>query len=82
MGRPTQLRMGRSNVANLGADDWARMAELINTYTDVGLDAADASIVAIAERLNQTVIATLDEHDFRIIRPKHTEAFELLPGPG
>ena len=71
---------GQITVADLGRDDWARMAELIDTYTDVGLDAADASIVAIAERLDQTVIASLDERDFRIIRPKHTEAFELLPG--
>ena len=61
--------------------DWVRIAELIDTYTDIGLDAADASIITIAERLNQTVIATLDERDFRIVRPNHTETFDLLPGP-
>jgi uncharacterized protein len=72
---------GELTVEPLGPDDWARIAELIDSYTDIGLDAADASIIAIAERLNQTTIATLDERDFRIVRPAHTEAFELLPGP-
>jgi len=72
---------GPLTVETLTPDDWARIAELIDTYTDVGLDAADASIIAIAERLNQTQIATLDERDFRIIRPNHTDVFELLPGP-
>ena len=28
-----------------------------------------------------TVIATLDERDFRIVRPAHIDAFDLLPGP-
>lgn len=57
-------------------------AALIDSYSDTGLDAADASIIAIAERLDQMVIATLDERDFRIVRPAHADAFDLLPGPG
>lgn len=68
-------------VKALTPRDWARVAALLDTYADIGLDAADASIVAIAERFDQTVIATLDERDFRIVRPAHTDAFELLPGP-
>ena len=47
-----------------------------------GHDIIDASTIAIAERLDQTVIATLDERDFRIVRPAHIDAFDLLPGPG
>lgn len=73
---------GSIDVIDLADTDWARIAELLGSYTDIDLDAADASIVAVVERLNQTVIATLDERDFRIIRPNHTDAFELLPGPG
>ncbi|NOX29810.1 MAG: PIN domain-containing protein, partial [Actinobacteria bacterium] len=73
---------GELGVETLTLDDWDRIAELVHTYKDIGLDAADASIIAIAERLNQTTIATLDERDFRIVRPAHTDAFELLPGPG
>ena len=36
----------------------------------------------VAERLGQTAIATLNHRDFRVVRPKHCEAFELLPAPG
>ncbi|MGH9139336.1 MAG: PIN domain-containing protein, partial [Acidimicrobiales bacterium] len=59
--------------------DWARISELVAAYADLGLDAADASIIAIAERHHQTTIATLDHRDFRVVRPAHVEAFELVP---
>jgi hypothetical protein len=39
----------------------------------------DASITAVAERLDITRILTLDQRDFRIIRPRHCDYFELLP---
>ncbi|MFV0526649.1 MAG: type II toxin-antitoxin system VapC family toxin [Acidimicrobiales bacterium] len=70
---------GGITVIDLTADDWARIAALLGTYADIGLDAADASMIAIAERFDQTTIATLDKRDFRIVRPSHVNAFELLP---
>ena len=39
----------------------------------------DASIVAIAERLNVTRIATLDQRHFRMMRPRHVDALTLPP---
>lgn len=39
----------------------------------------DASIVAIAERLGVTQIATLDRRHFGVVRPNHVDAFTLLP---
>ena len=72
---------GDIDVIDLTAADWVRVHELIATYADASLDIIDASTIATAERLNQTQIATLDERDFRIVRPNHTDAFELLPGP-
>lgn len=72
---------GELRVEPLTASDWARVAELCDTYSDIGLDAADASLVALAERLDLSTIATLDERDFRIIRPSHINAFDLVPGP-
>lgn len=39
----------------------------------------DASLVAIAERLGVTEIATLDRRDFTVVRPRHVGAFVLLP---
>ncbi|MCP4964425.1 MAG: PIN domain-containing protein [bacterium] len=76
----TAISQGQLNTEPLTSTDWARITELLDTYSNISLDAADASIVAIAERLDQTVIATLDERDFRIIRPDHAAAFEPSKG--
>jgi uncharacterized protein len=36
-------------------------------------------VIAIAERLQLTEIATLDHRHFTVVRPHHTAAFVLLP---
>jgi len=56
-----------------------RIADLIETYSDLGLSGADASLIVLAERLNATVIATLDRRHFGVVRPNHVAAFELIP---
>jgi len=59
--------------------DLERCAELIERYADLPLGAADASVIALAERLKIKTILTLDRRHFSIVRPRHTEAFRLLP---
>lgn len=59
--------------------DYQRAAALMRQYADAKLDFIDAIIVAIAERLNITRLLTLDQRDFRLIRPNHCQTFELLP---
>jgi predicted nucleic acid-binding protein len=59
--------------------DWLRIAELVVKYQDLPLGTADASVVACAERLGVTTIATLDRRHFSVVRPRHVEGFELLP---
>jgi len=59
--------------------DWARVAELVETYTDLGLGTVDASVIAGAERLGVTTVATLDRRHFSVVRPRHVDAFELVP---
>jgi predicted nucleic acid-binding protein len=61
------------------ATDYARMAELVSQYSDLGLGTTDACLVAIAERLNILEIATLDHRHFGVVRPSHIRAFTLLP---
>jgi hypothetical protein len=39
----------------------------------------DASVVVVAERLEETTIATLDHRHFSVVRPLHAEAFTLVP---
>lgn len=72
---------GEILVEDLTTQDWARIANLLSTYSDLGLDAADASVIAVAERHQQTTIATLDHRDFRVVRPDHCDVFELIPTP-
>ncbi|RMI31057.1 PIN domain-containing protein [Nocardia stercoris] len=59
--------------------DWLRIAELVARYRDRPLGTADASVIAAAERLKITQIATVDRRHFSAVRPRHVEAFELLP---
>lgn len=60
-------------------DDLLRMAELVAQYHDLPLGTVDASVIATAERLRVTEIATVDRRHFTVVRPAHTEAFHLLP---
>lgn len=53
--------------------------ELIETDADMGLGLVDASVVAIAEGLRITTVATLNRRDFTVVRPGHGEALELIP---
>jgi uncharacterized protein len=59
--------------------DWARIGELCARYEDLPLGIVDASVVALAERLGATRIATLDRRHFSAVRPEHVAAFTLLP---
>jgi hypothetical protein len=62
-------------------DDAAEQApEIAQQYADLGVSLADASLVALAARLQTIEIATFDERHFRAIRPLWGgDAFRLLP---
>jgi len=55
------------------------MADLVLTYGDLPLGTTDASVVAIAERLKLTDVATLDRRHFTVVRPSHVNSLTLLP---
>ncbi len=65
--------------APLILDDLDRLREIVSTYADAELDIVDCCIMAIAERLNLTRIATFDRRDFAMVRPRHCDFLELLP---
>jgi len=70
---------GEIQVEPITPTDARRIADLIETYADLGLGGTDASLIAIAERLKATTIATLDRRHFGVVRPSHTTAFGLVP---
>ncbi len=59
--------------------DWPRIAELVERYGDFPLGGTDASVVALAERLDTDLVITLDVRHFGAVRPRHCPAFRLLP---
>lgn len=73
------IAQGEFLVEHPTQPDFARMAELVWQYRDWPLGAVDASIVALAERLGITTIATLDRRHFGAVQPRHVSSFELVP---
>jgi predicted nucleic acid-binding protein len=66
-------------LAEVEEGDISRIAELVEQYASLPLGIVDASVIAIAERLNLTEVATADHRHFSIVRPKYVSAFRLLP---
>ena len=73
------LAEGDFAAVDLTAADYARMAELVDTYGDLPLGTTDASVIAVAERLKLTDVATLDRRHFTGVRPSHVNSLTLLP---
>ena len=86
-------RGGRSAVSALRADlsagayliEWwsgaiVAAVDIAERYADNGLAITDASLVALAGRLETVDLATIDERHFRAVRPlAGGKAFRLLP---
>lgn len=70
---------GAYELADFGPDDVVTAMELIDRYADLRLGLSDASVVVLAARHRTTRLLTLDERDFRPVRPLYGNAFTLLP---
>lgn len=85
LGADAEVRfLGDLAAGNLIAEpvrpaDWLRIAELVAAYRDLPLGTVDASVVAVAERLDLVQLATLDRRHFTVVRPGHAPAFEIVP---
>lgn len=71
--------LGTLDVEAPSREDFQRIAELVEQYADFPLGGTDASVIALAERMNAETIITLDRRHFAAVRPKHCAAFRLLP---
>lgn len=47
--------------------------------TEPGPVVTSAMVIALAERLGQTRVATLDRRHFAVVRPTNCDAFDLIP---
>lgn len=73
------IATGDFELVDLVPEDFVRMAELVRQYEALPLGTTDASVIALAERLDVEEIATLDHRHFRVVRPSHVGSFTLLP---
>ena len=60
--------------------DLSRMQALMAQYRDQPMDFADASLVALAERLSLIKVFTVDRRDFSVYRLEGKKAFMVI-GP-
>jgi predicted nucleic acid-binding protein len=70
---------GNMRIEQITSKDLLRVVSILDKYADSGVDLVDATIMALSERLGITRILTTDQRHFRLFRPKHCVAFELLP---
>ena len=68
---------GEIAVEDLGRRDFARAGELMSDYDWLGF--VDATVVAVAERLKMSSVATTDRRHFGAVKPVHTERFTVVP---
>ncbi|HEX5308962.1 MAG TPA: PIN domain-containing protein [Solirubrobacteraceae bacterium] len=73
------LADGELVVEPVADSDWPRIYELMEQYLDLPLGMVDASVIALAERREIETIATLDHRHFHTVRPRHVQAFTLVP---
>ncbi len=69
----------RLEAIDLTGEDWVRCEELLEQYADLRLDLMDASLIALAERLRATRVATLNHRDFRVVRPATSRRPNCFP---
>ena len=74
------IESGAYVVADLTRDDYARIRELCDRYADADIGFVDASVLAVVERLGKSKLATLDRRHFGLLRPRHRDSIDLLPG--
>lgn len=74
-----RLPTSKLSPTALTNEDLSTTASILKQYASSRIDFVDATVMAVAERLNITTVLTVDYRDFRLYRPKHCAFFTLLP---
>ncbi|MEQ1691816.1 MAG: PIN domain-containing protein [Gemmatimonas sp.] len=70
---------GEFTIEPLDDDDVVRAADIMRQYHDLPLGFVDATVIAIAERLDAREILTTDRRHFHVVRPQHVRSLTLVP---
>ncbi len=71
------IERGAVELVDLDARDRAAMAQFLGRFADQRPDLADASLLALAQRLGVDEVATLDDKDFASYRIGRNQALRL-----
>jgi len=72
------LAAGNLIAEPVAAPDWMRIAELVARYRNLPFGTVDASVIAAAERLGVSDVATIDRRHFTVVQSQ-LGALNLLP---
>jgi len=73
-----QFIQGRVNIFSLEIHHLERCLGLMKQYADLPMDLADASLVVVAEELDEARILTTDQRDFNIYRFHTVKVFNNI----
>lgn len=73
-----QLAQGSIEIFQLENHHLTRMLELMMKYAELPMDLADASLVILAEEINENKILTTDFRDFSVYRWDNNQAFNVI----
>jgi predicted nucleic acid-binding protein len=73
------IEAGAYDVEDLHRSDYTRIRQICARHAELGVGFVDASVLAIAERLDEPKLASLDHRHFDALRPLHCDALTLLP---
>ena len=74
-----ELAGGAYELPAMGVEDSIATRDVVERYRDLGIGAADASLVVLAERYRTRMILTLDRKHFGVLRPLDGGHFEIVP---
>lgn len=75
----SEIEAGAYDLASFDNLDVGEARRVIETYRDLNIGLADASLVVLAGKLGTERILTLDERHFRVLRAPSGRPFTLLP---
>lgn len=73
------LAEGELQAESLEPDDVDRSIAVMEQYSDFPLGFVDASVIAVAERVEARDVLTTDRRHFSVVRPRHVRGFTLVP---
>lgn len=62
--------------------DYSALADIMDRYSSLPCDYADASLIDLAERTGVSAIATIDQRDFSVYRLRGGKRFRILLDDG